>query len=265
MSYKRILIASLTVGTFIATMVLSACTVTRRPDGTIIAEPASGRPVKIPPQRVSQIHIEGECYYQFEGQDGILYCFPCDLEGKGYAEPCSSLLRNNSSGTDSSHDGDVIKPMSIPSFKEQAFMSLFSEWMQQEGISSTHDAIWFHFGLDQWVDEQVADVPVALAKLDDAEDGFIKIMMITRTDWQYPDNTNGASLEYYFLRDASDDMPDAMVLQLSGTFQQVADSMKAFFSGVFTYETSYDGHSILIIGDDSLVSFIVDGTTVWEG
>ncbi len=285
MKYNRLFIASLAIGIIAATTILSACTITRKPDGTFIAEPSSGRPVKIPPARVSRVTINGKCYYKFEGQNGTVYCFPCDLEGEGYAEPCDSLIRSDSSGSSSSSSsgvspgispgtspgtrfsgaGGAVVPWSVPSPEQRAFLSLLSEWMQQEDIPLTHDAIWLHFGLGQWVDGETTSVPTVLAKLDDAGDGFLKIMMITRTDWQYPDISNGATLEYYFLRDASDDVPDAMVLQLSGSFQQVADSMKAFFNGVFTYETSYDGHSIMIIGDQNLVSVIVDGATLWEG
>lgn len=90
-------------------------------------------------------------------------------------------------------------------------------------------------------------------------------MMITRTDWDYPDVSNGAALQYYFLRDASDAVPDAMVLQLSGTFQQVADSIKSFFIGSFSLEMMFDDYDVFIDGDNNSIHFLIDGSLVWEG
>jgi len=260
MSKNKLIATAGAVGLIAAVSALSACSITRNPDGTIIVEPAEGKPRQLPPSRVTQITINGKCYYQFEGVGGTQYCFACDLEGKGYAEPCSGLIERGISNV-----SNALSPVELPSAEERAFMAMLTEWMQQEGIPRTHDAIWHHFELDEWVEGETALVTTALAELDDEGEGFLKFMMISRTDWDYPDTSGGSEMEYYFLRDASDNVPDAMVLQLSGTFQQVADSMKTFFNGVFTYEAEYEGNSVLIVGDQNLVSFIVGGVTLWEG
>jgi len=258
---KKIFIASTCAFAFLVSGIfVTACTVTRKPDGTIVAGPADGKKVQVPPERVPQISIDGKCYYSFRGRDGILYCFSCELEGDGYAEPCDSLLPQRS----------VVSPISPtpynpPSAEELQFRSFLSEWLVQENIPFTHDAVWDGFALGQWQDGWIASVPTALVEVDDSGEGSIKIMMISRTDWEFPDNSNGSVLEYYFLRDASDSVPDAMVLQLSGSFQQVADSIKSFYDGPFTMSTEYDGSAVLISGNQSSVTFSVDGVVLWEG
>ena len=158
-----------------------------------------------------------------------MFCFPCDLEDEGYAEPCDSLLPQQRVGLSGFPTQPV--PYDPPSEEELEFRSFLHEWLLQENIAFTHDAIWDGFAMGQWQDGGIASVPTALVEMDDAGSGFLKVMMVVRTDWEFPDNSNGAVLEYYFLRDASDSIPDAMVLQLSGSFQQVADSIKTFYDG----------------------------------
>lgn len=245
----------------------TACTVTREPDGTIIAGPADGKTVKVPPRRVSQITINGECFLKIEGTDGVDYCIPCDLEGTGYAEPCNNLLDSNGPiGTNSFAISPDPVPADPPSHNETAFVSFLSEWLQQEGIAFAHDAVWYGFGLDQWQDGTVFGVPTALVEISDDESaGYIKLMMIVRTDWAFPDVANGSTLEYYFLRDASDDIPDAMAIQVGGTFQQVADSMKTFFDGSFSMTLDYNGMVVLVAGDSSSVTFSLNGNILWVG
>lgn len=265
-----VLSAIMVAGTFF----VAACTITRKPDGTIIAEPANGKPVEVPPRRVTRITINGDCYLKIEAPDGVDYCIPCDLEGTGYAEPCDSILSSSrglpaepgtTNGTQSTSVNNY-QPYTLPSPQQLRFMSHFNEWLAQEGIAHNHDAIWNGFGLDQWNSGASADVPVSLVSLsDNAPGGYIKLMIISRTDWADPDTISGGELEYYFLRDASDMVPDAMVLALSGTFQEVADAMKSFFNGPFVFVTDYMGSTILIAGDQSTITFSMNQNVLWQG
>jgi len=260
-------LVSITASVLLASaLFVTACTVTREPDGTIIAGPADGKTVEVPPKRVSQITINGDCYLKIQGTDGVDYCIPCDLEGTGYAEPCDSLLEPSGGPVGVNNVGSPPPiPYDPPSAEETAFLSFLYDWLAQENVAFGHDAIWYGFGLDQWQDGVNFGVPTALVELsDDTSDGFLKLMVI-RTDWAFPDVSNGSNLEYYFLRDASDNVPDAMVIQLSGTFQQVANSMKTFFDGSFLMTVDDGGYPVFIAGDGNSITFSLDQTILWQG
>ncbi|MBO6740921.1 MAG: hypothetical protein JJ916_13795 [Phycisphaerales bacterium] len=271
---KNITIWILSAVMIAGTLFVTACTITRKPDGTIIAEPANGKPVEVPPRRVTRITINGDCYLKIEAPDGVDYCIPCDLEGTGYAEPCDTILSSSSGQpaepgtTNGTHStaGNNYQPHTLPSRQQLRFMSHLNEWLAQEGVAHNHDAIWNGFGLGQWSPGTNADVPISLVKLsDDTPSGYIKLMIITRTDWADPDTNGGGELEYYLLRDASDMVPDAMVLALSGTFQEVADAMKGFFDGPFVFVTDYMGSTILIAGDQNTITFSMNQNVLWQG
>jgi hypothetical protein len=258
---KSLWSAIATVGTVGAVVLcIEACTVTRKPDGTITVEPADGgKPVKLPPQRVRQITINGKCYHQFEGPNGVWYCFPCDLQGTGYAEPCDS----------------IINPQLGFSPPDPAtFLEFFAEWFEPMGIEPVSGAILETFGLDTWKEGDEAPVPLALSLLN-TDDNYLEVIVVSRSDWEWPDNTS-AFVECLAFPDDSgslpsplDSTPDAMAFRVSGSLEDVASAVSYMFEDGFTWETTFgqDVYSIISERVDDVtfaVSVLKNGTLVWS-
>ena len=254
---------SVTVGcaAIAAAIVLSiaACTVTRKPDGTITVEPSEGgKPVRLPPERVRQITINGTCYYQFQGQNGVWYCFPCSLRGQGYAEPCDSIVNPNF----------AYSPQDADSFKK--FMK---ELLDQEGTSPISGEILTGFGLNTWSEGEEAPVPMALSVLN-TDDNTLQVVIVSPSDWEWPDD-GAAVVECLAFPDATgslpsplDGTPDALAFCVTGSISDVANSVSAMFKDGFTWETTfgsdtYEVTSQRIDNQTFAVSVFKNGTLIW--
>ena len=226
-----------------------SCEVTRKPDGTITVKPADGEPIVLPPERVKQIEIEGQCYYQFKAPNGVWYCFPCDQEGDGYAEPCSTL---------------------IESLGEEYFLAFMQEWAEQEEFELTSEYMLEYFDLGNWSEGNPAAVPMALSLLDtDIE--YIEVVIVGRSDWEWPDN-NFAAVEVLafpdasgYLPDLADSEPDAVAFLVSGDLADVADAIARMFVDGFIWQDTYDGSEYVVEADGSYyVEVREDDNVVWN-
>lgn len=230
------------------------CKITARPGPNgpeIIVEPAGGgKPKKLPPQRIHTTEINGQCYFQFEGKNGEWYCFPCDLVGDGYAEPCSSL----------------VVPEDAPTF-----FDFLDELLTQEGVEAESGAILEHFGMDEWSEGEVCSVPMALSYLD-TDLGTVQVVVIARSDWEWPDNT-AADVELVLFADESGDIadptdtvPDAMAYRVTGTWEEVANSIASMFDSGFTWSTAFGTATYDIeseqIDDDTYYVTVTSGSAV---
>lgn len=253
-------------------LILPACEITR--DGTtgdITVRPADGRPRKVPPERISEIWINGKCYIQMKGPSGELYCIPCDFEGTGYAEPCSTYTNQQQLLGDPTPGGPGVPTTPCgpipPAGTHLCFLALLDEVLIQEGVARTSDAIMAAYGFDLWQEGDDASVPVALNKLD-VDDNYIDIMMLARSDWDWPDDSTGAQVEWLLFGDPSDTVPEAMAIRVSGTIEQVSDAMAGVFIDGFTWNATMNGSDVDIISTPSGSSFVVtafvDGQLVWQ-
>ncbi len=241
----------------------AGCEVTRTSDGDISIRPADGgksRP--IPPERIFEITINGVCYKQFKGRNGVWFCVRCDLVGDGYAEPCDQLINPDGPGD----------PSIAESFKE-----FIAELLVQEGVDPFSEDILDHFGLSGWTAGEIAPVPLAISLLD-FTNSYAEVVVVGRSDWDWPDNTL-ASVEFMVFPESTGSLPDyiagehgAVAFRVSGSFTDVANAVASMFDSGFywatewstgTGEVLYEVESTMLDVDTYLVEVIADGEVVW--
>jgi len=233
---------------------LVACQIERGPGGTWTVRPApDAKPRQLPPSRVEQFTRDGVCYFRFRGKSGIWYCFPCDLQGKGYAEPCDQLFGDSDSA---------------------GLFANLDQILATENVAGNSDAILQHFGLDNWTPGSSAPIPMAMELIDTVQ-GRAEIIVFSRSDWDLPDDTH-ATVEMVVFPDASgsvpdvtDSVPDAVAFRVSGSFEDVAESIASMFdSGFFIWmqwnnTTIYTVESTMIQGGSYDIEVRENNSTLW--
>lgn len=244
------LAAGFCVASLMATS-LTGCRITKSGPDWIIEPSDDGKPRKIPPTRVRQITIGGQCYWEFEGRGGTTYCLPCDAEGTTWAQPCDSI---NS---------------------PTRFLAYLDELLLQEGVVAESQEILEHFGLDTWTLGDAAPLPMGFSLIDtDLEEA--EVVVISRSDWDWPDDTH-ATVEMVVFPDATglipdltDTTPDAIAFRVSGTFENVANSVASMFDTGFTWTYQPNNQNIYVVETFALGGGIYDvevshnNTVVWD-
>lgn len=212
----------------------------------------SGKPRTLPPSKYKRVIIDGECWIQFKTPKGW-YCIPCDAE-EGFAVGCDEVIRGTAGIGGFGYD--------------ITFNRFVSEILAQEGIERNGQAILSAYGYDTWQSGDIANVPIAMERLDTGRNS-ISVYVISRSDWEWPDNGSGSQLAGLFFGDPTDNTPDAAIFRVRGTFEEVTDSLGAMFIDGFTWQGTFDGYNIDVeifpIGEGLYQGlFFLDGELVWQ-
>ena len=260
MKKLSVLVLALAGAGLFSASTLVGCEVIRKPDGTLHVRPSDGsKPRTLPPSRYERITINDKCYIKFETPAGP-YCIPCDVE-EGYAVSCDEIIdRPISLGLPSAN---------AAKFKYDIKFNLFvSETLDQEGVARNNQAILSAYGYDTWQQGDVANMPMALERLD-TDLNYISMYVISRSDWEWPDNGSGSQLDALFFGDPTDSIPDATIFRVRGSLEEVTDSIGAMFTdGMIWSDTHGDIEidlDIFPINDDRYQGFLyLDGVLVWQ-
>lgn len=227
----------------------------------LIGRPAEGaKPREIPPTKRVRHIIDGECVEMFQAPGGQWYCFPCEIPtGLQVAgQPC----------------GGPPASQFVPG--GAAFPTFINALLLQEGVTAESEVILEHFGLDTWSPGDAAPIYIAIQLIDTDED-FAQIVIISRSDWDWPDESV-ATVEVLAFPDSTgwlpsltDGTPDAIAFRVSGTLVDVAESIASISDTGFTWthvstttNSTYVFSTEPLVGGGFYTAVRVDNAIVWD-
>lgn len=256
----------------IALTILSACTVTRKPDGTWTVTEAANPAYD---GNYSKVNIGGRCYLS----NGTV-CIPCD---GGKPLPCEEVRRvlgetpwteqrfgSMGSWSQNSGLGDGGGEMELPpeeptypSVLEPSETMLWSVGALSGGL--TADELSESLGLDTW-QPGIAHTTVFSVNSFDSNSGIVDFTYITAWGASAPapgQYSNGVTVEYYFLGgDLTDNVRDAVAIRLAGPFEAVANA--AMGIGPLHGQISTEYGLVTMSFGEGQDAVLLDGVTIWD-
>lgn len=267
-SFRFVALAGL-AGTILT---LSACTITRKPDGTVVITEST-----TPSQdgTYSQVNIGGKCY-----MSNGTWCIPC---GGGRALPCEEVRRvlgetpwqpqNMSAGGGASWastmssgfgGGEIIGPPIDPDTTaiDPTETMLWSVGALANGLNATELAE--SLGLDQWQPNIPHTTLFSVNTLDSAAE-TVDFTYITAWGASMPPAgtyNNGVVVEYYHLGgDLTDNVRDAVAVRIAGPWEGAFQAASGIGSAQGQINTEYGQFTIAIGAGSGSVSW--NGVVVW--
>ncbi len=242
----------------LAGIALVGCSYRQDPDGTIYIQPSSGKPRELPSRRYERVIRNGECWIEFQTPDGM-FCIPCDSES-GWAQLCTETYRQGDMQPGTAGLGGFGYDFT--------FIRFASAMLAQDGVAWDGQAILSAYGYDTWQPGDTVGVPMVLESFD-TDLNNVSMYIVSRADWEWPDNGSGSNLVGFFFGDPTDNTPDATIFRVRGTFEEVSDSIGAMFIDGVIQQGTFDGYDyqmeIFPIGEGLYQGlFFLDGELVWQ-
>ncbi|MBL8885195.1 MAG: hypothetical protein JNK16_00930 [Phycisphaerales bacterium] len=269
-------IARIVFGAGLATAIasLTACTVTRKPDGTIEVRESTNPATD---GVYTRVNIGGRCYLS-NGN----YCIPC---GGGKALPCEDVRRvlgdtpwtepQAMAGTGlaalqnmlniGDGGGESNPPHGEPPDLSELAPSATMLWSVNALTNGLNAAeVSESLGLDDWQPGALHSTVFSVNSFDsDAE--TVDFTYITAWGASAPSPgtySNGVTVEYYFLGgDLTDNIRDAVAIRVSGPWDAVADAAVNIGSFHGQIATDYGQFAISFGAESNTIKW--NGTTVW--
>lgn len=268
---NRVLRTAALSGLALTVLTISACTITRKPDGTIEVREST-----TPSQDgyYNQINIGGKCYLS----NGT-WCIPC---GGGRAELCETVRRvlgetpwqpqnqlafggSNSMANSTNGGGEMEGPPPDPDTTEidPSPTMLWSIGALSNGLNGVELAE--ALGLDQWQPNVPHATVFSVNALDSVAE-TIDFTYITAWGASMPaagTYANGVVVEYFhFGGDLTDNQRDAVAVRIAGPWDAAFQAASSIGSGQGQITTEYGQFTISFGSGSGSVSW--NGVVVWD-